>query len=197
MNSIIIFGLGNPGCEYKYTKHNIGHIILNYIAHKLNIAFQKKDTTSANIVSYKLNENKIILVKSLEYMNNSGISASKICNYYKISTENMLVVHDDLDINFGQAKAQFAGSNAGHNGIKSIDSAVGKNYYRIRLGISRPNSHLPDAVAKYVLSNFSKQEIETICITANAFWENISTADKLELQNLKVIVNNITSTLCN
>ena len=113
----------------------------------------------------KVGINKVIAFKSNDYMNDSGIAISKLVSFYKLNPENIYVIHDDLDLDFGKVRIKFAGSPAGHNGLKSIDERISKNYFRIRIGIGHPGDK--DKVLKYVLNDFKKKEIEVmkqICI---------------------------------
>ena len=144
----LIVGLGNPGSAYKNTRHNIGFMVIDHIIEKLKPSIIKKNSFKAEL--YKTDNN--LLLKPLTFMNLSGQSIFAVKNFYKIN--NIIVIHDDLDLKFGAVKFKKAGGNGGHNGLKSIDSLIGNDYVRIRMGIGRPNKD----VSSYVLNNFSKEE---------------------------------------
>ena len=157
----LIAGLGNPGQQYRNTRHNVGFIAVDYLQHCFNFVWTKSIKFNAEIASGIFNSHKILLAKPLCYMNLSGNPLQSICSYYKIPPENLIVIHDDIDLSVGSVKLKLAGSSAGHNGLKSIDSILGNDYYRIRIGVGRPtNSSV--GVADYVLSRFSNLESEKI-----------------------------------
>ncbi|MEK6734233.1 MAG: aminoacyl-tRNA hydrolase [Pseudomonadota bacterium] len=155
MNHILIIGLGNPGENYEDTRHNIGFKLTDAISEKFN--FPSYSNKFSSLVSSKIiNHNKITLIKPQTYMNLSGNSVSKLAHFYKIPTENIIVLHDDLDLAFLKVKMKIGGGAGGHNGIKSIDQHIGEGYYRVRIGIGKP-LHSKD-VSNFVLDNFSKEE---------------------------------------
>jgi PTH1 family peptidyl-tRNA hydrolase len=159
-----LIGLGNPGEKYLNTRHNIGYLALDEIIKKFENS-ESINKFSGQLWSDKINKKKIYAFKSNSFMNDSGIAVSKLVTFHKFEPENIYVIHDDLDLDFGKVRIKFAGSAAGHNGLKSIDERIGKNYFRVRIGIGHPGDK--DRVLKYVLSNFSKKEIEVmsqICI---------------------------------
>jgi PTH1 family peptidyl-tRNA hydrolase len=151
----LIVGLGNPGKDYIGTRHNIGFCLVdNYV--------QDVDWTNkfdGLLYSKTINEEKIFFFKPQTYMNNSGIAISKIVKYYDISLDNILVIHDDLDLEFGTYRIKFDSSSGGHNGIKSIISYLnGQEFWRLKIGISNDKSNVKD----YVLGKFKKEEKEVI-----------------------------------
>ena len=128
-NIILIVGLGNPGREYEKTRHNIGFICVDQISNHLRFpAFYKK--FDAVLADKAIKEKKIFILKPQTYMNLSGISVRKIVDYYKISVENVIVIHDEIDLKIGDVRVKRGGGNAGHNGLKSLDSYIGKDYLR-------------------------------------------------------------------
>ncbi|MGL9682112.1 MAG: aminoacyl-tRNA hydrolase [Wolbachia sp.] len=148
----LIVGLGNPGSQCELTYHNIGFITIDAICKCWNFqTFSKKADylTTSGII----NESKTILLKPYSFMNNSGISVAKIRNFYKLSLDNIIVIHDDADLKLGRIKIKKGGRSAGHNGLKSIDTFIGNDYWRLRFGIGRPNDQRD--LAYYVLSNFA------------------------------------------
>lgn len=148
----LVIGLGNPGLKYKKTRHNVGFIILdNYI----NSEKWLKKYNSLYIV-----KDDIIFLKPLTYMNLSGMDVQKFVNYYKVKPENILVIHDDLDILIGEYKLKNNSSSGGHNGIKSIISQLNtEKFGRLKIGIK--NETLGDA-SKFVTSKFNKEEFLTL-----------------------------------
>jgi PTH1 family peptidyl-tRNA hydrolase len=153
---MLIIGLGNPDSEYTDTRHNAGFMALDAIAGKLGLTFQDNSKFEGQIASTQFEGQKIFLLKPNTFMNLSGRSVSKIKNYYKIELSDIVVIHDEIDIDCGKIKHKIGGGSAGHNGIKSIDSNIGKDYHRIRIGIGRPEHK--DEVSDYVLKNFAKSE---------------------------------------
>ncbi|QKX03061.1 aminoacyl-tRNA hydrolase [Wolbachia endosymbiont of Litomosoides sigmodontis] len=148
----LIVGLGNPGSQYELTYHNIGFIVVNTICKYWNFPLFSK-RADCLITSGVINDNKIMLVKPYSFMNNSGIPVARIRNFYTFSLSDITVIHDDVDLELGRIKIKKGGNSAGHNGLKSIDSSIGNDYWRLRFGVGRPDdqSNLSD----YVLSKFS------------------------------------------
>ena len=151
----ILTGLGNPGPQYALNRHNIGFMVVDTIAQNYNFpAFKAK--FNAFISEGKIGSHKVILCKPLTFMNRSAQALSPLMNFYKVNLENLYVVHDDLDLVFSRLKIKQGGGAGGHNGLTSLDQALGKDYWRLRLGIGHPGH--ASAVSNYVLSNFSKFE---------------------------------------
>lgn len=157
---VLIVGLGNFGREYERSRHNIGFDIVNLLCARYGLSFSGAAKFSAEIASGVVDKTKLILLKPMTYMNLSGKSVLPVCSYYKILPQNIIVIHDDIDVQIGAIKYKFGGSSAGHNGLKSIDQAVGSNYHRIRIGVGRPPEKI--AVADYVLGKFPLGEYELI-----------------------------------
>lgn len=151
----LIVGLGNPGLEYKNTRHNIGFDYLDLIANKLNILnFQEKFNGLYARLKYK--EHDIILLKPCSYMNLSGEVIKKFVDYYKIDSKNILVIHDDLDMDVARLKLKENGSSGGHNGIKNIILNLGtEEFKRLKIGISK-NDFIE--TKNYVLGKFNQEE---------------------------------------
>jgi PTH1 family peptidyl-tRNA hydrolase len=149
----LIAGLGNPGDKYIKTRHNIGFLVIDEITKNLS-------TTSINNPNFQALTQKYlsnIYVKPQTFMNLSGESILNIAEYYNIPNENIIIIHDDIDLSFGTVKFKIGGGHGGHNGLRSIDSHIGKDYIRIRIGVGKPNNKVD--VANYVLSNFAKEEL--------------------------------------
>lgn len=155
----LIVGLGNPTKKYENTRHNMGFVVIdNYLENK-GIKEKYKEKFEALYLETNINNEKVIFVKPLTYMNNSGIAVSKFANFYKIAPKDILIVSDDLDLELGKFRLRSKGSSGGHNGLKSIISYLNTDEFkRLRVGISNNT----DNVIDYVLSGFSKQEKETL-----------------------------------
>ncbi|MFT4185658.1 MAG: aminoacyl-tRNA hydrolase [Micrococcaceae bacterium] len=161
-DSWLIVGLGNPGPNYSHNRHNIGYMVVDAIADTNNLKFKKSNKATAMVAESRLGYGgpRIILAKSLNYMNTVGQSITALAKYYKVPLAQVIVVHDELDLPSGVMKLKQGGSSAGHNGLKDLTRAFkSEGYLRIRLGIGRPRQ---GKTANYVLQNFSKQESETV-----------------------------------
>jgi peptidyl-tRNA hydrolase len=155
----LIAGLGNIGKEYQNTRHNIGFYFIDYFAQKENASINKTKFNGEYIEIIK-NDEKIILLKPGLYMNLSGIVIKKYIDYFKINPMDILIIHDDLDLQIGKFKLRPSGSSAGHNGLKNIEEQLAtQNYKRLKIGISK-NQNID--TKDYVLGTFTKQEKETI-----------------------------------
>lgn len=152
----LIIGLGNPGEEYRNTRHNVGFLFLDYFAQKNSFKLNKK--FNSEMLEISQNNEKNILAKPQTFMNRSGEAVSKIKNFYKIEKENLYVVHDDLDIRLGDFKIQKGVGPKLHNGILSIEESLKtKDFYRIRIGVdNRTDVKIPGQ--EYVLDRFTKEE---------------------------------------
>ncbi len=153
---MLIVGLGNIGDKYILTRHNIGFMIIDEMIKNLKTSSINKSNFKADV--YKSSYD--LFVKPKTYMNLSGEAVIAIKNYYKIENEEIIVIHDDLDLPFGTVKFKIGGGHGGHNGLKSLDSHIGKDYIRVRVGIGKPENK--EDVANYVLSNFSKEELNRL-----------------------------------
>ncbi len=152
----LIVGLGNPGPTYQNNRHNIGFMVIDEVL---------KNSSFNNISSKKFlgelyKKNDLLLLKPTTFMNLSGKSVASVSSFYKIPLENILVIHDDIDLPYGAIKIKRGGGNGGHNGLKSIDSLIGKEYNRLRLGVGKPVKK--EMVPSYVLSDFSDKEQEVL-----------------------------------
>ena len=156
---ILLVGLGNPTPDSKENRHNIGFKIIDAINQKFSLSKQKPKFKGL-LTTGKILNKKIYAIKPLTFMNNSGICIRELIEYFKIGVEDIIVFHDDLDIDFGKIKAKIGGSSAGHNGIASIDKFVGKDYSRVRIGIGKPDSKI--STSDYVLNNFSEDEQQNL-----------------------------------
>ena len=156
----IIAGLGNPGAEYAHTKHNVGFMLVDVLAEKLGAASWKEDFFSA-LTEVRIGGEKVFLVKPLTYMNNSGEALGPMLSYYKLDVDDLVVVHDDMDIPAGMVRIRRKGSSGGHKGIKSIIAHVGsEDFARVRIGIGRPPAGW--TVIHHVLAPFSTEDAPKI-----------------------------------
>ena len=154
---MLIVGLGNPGPEYKNTRHNIGFLVIDELISRRNA--QKLSSSNFEGLLYKFQNTSVslenhFLLKPLTFMNLSGNSIVAVKKFYKI--EEVIVIHDDLDLPFGTLRFKHGGGHGGHNGLRSADERISKNYIRVRMGIGKPEHK--GEVSSYVLSDFNEQE---------------------------------------
>ena len=157
---IMVVGLGNPGNEYARTRHNVGFMAVTYLAGE-NATW--KSEHDAMVARENIDGRAVIFVRPMTFMNLSGNAVGAIARYYKIPTENIVVIHDDMDLKPGSIREKVGGSSAGHNGIKSIDAAVGCEYRRIRIGIGHPRDFdLKIDPSDWVLGRMDDEELAKI-----------------------------------
>lgn len=164
-NEFLLVGLGNPGQKYHDTRHNVGFLAIDMLVRRWNEKFTQ---TKFNGECVRLSQrgSKIIVIKPMTYMNRSGQTVADFARFYKIAPENIVVLHDDLDMHPGRLKLVFGGGAGGHNGIRSITSCLGTNgFHRLKIGIGRPGAggvHEDFPVEKYVLSPMVQQELDQL-----------------------------------
>tara|TARA_B100000674_G_scaffold65746_1_gene45499 strand:+ start:1767 stop:2327 length:561 start_codon:yes stop_codon:yes gene_type:complete len=184
---LLFVGLGNPTPDSENNRHNVGFKIIDRINKEFGLSKQKPKfkglLTTGNIGSQK-----IYAIKPLTFMNNSGICIRELIEYFKIDAEDVVVFHDDLDVEFGKIKTKFGGSSAGHNGIASIDKFIGKDYSRVRIGIGKPKANIE--VSEFVLQNFDEDEIEGVEKILNHITDSISILIEKKLDLFSSTVNN-------
>ena len=184
---MLFVGLGNPTPDSQDNRHNIGFKIIDAINKKFTLSKQKPKfkglLTTGNIAN-----KKIYAIKPLTFMNNSGICIRELIEYFRIDAEDVIVFHDDLDIDIGKIKAKFGGSSAGHNGVESIDKFIGKEYSRVRVGIGKPGSKI--SAADYVLNNFNDDEKIELDKIVNNIIDSISILLDKKLDLFSSTVNN-------
>lgn len=167
----LIVGLGNPGIEYAETRHNVGFMTADALAGAYGFGpFRQK--FDGLVAEGRIGGEKIYLLKPQTYMNLSGNSVVKAAHFYKILPQNIIVIHDDMDLPVGKVKAKLGGGAGGHNGLKSIDAAVTPGYNRIRIGVGHPQGG-GEAVVNHVLSRFSKADAELLAADIEAVVQNI------------------------
>ena len=184
---LLFVGLGNPTPDSENNRHNVGFKIIDAINKKFSLSKQKPKfkglLTTGNVA-----DQKIYAIKPLTFMNNSGICIRELIEYFKIDAEDVIVFHDDLDVEFGKIKAKFGGSSAGHNGIASIDKFIGKDYSRVRVGIGKPKENFE--VSDYVLQNFDEDEMTGLEKITKDITDSISILVSKKLDLFSSTVNN-------
>ncbi|HLQ41175.1 MAG TPA: aminoacyl-tRNA hydrolase [Tetragenococcus sp.] len=152
----MIVGLGNPGKKYEYTKHNVGFMTIDQLAKENQTNF-RKNSFEAEVADFVVAGEKVLLVKPQTFMNDSGRAVGPLMTYFGIYEEELVVIHDDLDLPVGKVRLRQKGSAGGHNGLKSIISHLGNNHFnRIKIGIGRPAAHT--TVISHVLQPFNKEQ---------------------------------------
>jgi len=184
---LLFVGLGNPTPDSENNRHNVGFKIIDSINKKFGLTKQKPKFKGL-LTTGNINDKKVYAIKPLTFMNNSGICIRELIEYFKIDAEDVIVFHDDLDIEFGKIKAKFGGSSAGHNGISSIDKFIGKDYSRVRIGIGKPKENID--IADYVLQNFDEDETIDIDRISKNITESISILVEKKLDLFSSTVNN-------
>ena len=161
----LIVGLGNPGKKYEKNRHNIGFLVVDYLIEQFNAS-----KVSSKFKGDLFKSKEYLFLKPNTFMNLSGESVVLVKEYYKIDNNDIIVIHDDIDLKLGALRFKKGGSSGGHNGLKSIDKHIGNDYWRVRVGVGRPERK--EEVVNYVLSDFSEEELE--CVKKN--FENIKKA---------------------
>lgn len=179
----LIVGLGNPGLQYQYTRHNIGFMFLDYYAHLKNCTTSKLKFRG-EYCEFTENEEKVILFKPLTYMNHSGEAIIQIVQFFHIPLENVIVIYDDMDLEFARLRLREKGNAGSHNGLKNIVLHLqSTSFKRVRVGIGRPEQI---SFMDYVLSKFSQKELEVL----QEVFKDVSTAIDLFIQNKFLLAMN-------
>ncbi|MFG3497868.1 aminoacyl-tRNA hydrolase [Streptomyces sp. NPDC047928] len=157
----LIVGLGNPGPEYAANRHNVGFMVADLLARRTGGTFKRAQKAQAQVVEGRIGppgpgSRRVILAKPMSYMNLSGGPVTALRDFYKVPTERIVAVHDELDIDYGTLRLKLGGGDNGHNGLKSMTKAMGAEYHRVRFGIGRPPGRMQ--VADFVLKDFSSAE---------------------------------------
>ena len=184
---LLFVGLGNPTPDSENNRHNVGFKIIDNINKTFNLSKQKPKFKGL-LTTGNIENKKIYAIKPLTFMNNSGICIRELIEYFKIDSEDVIVFHDDLDVEFGKIKAKFGGSAAGHNGIASIDKFIGKDYSRVRVGIGKPKGNIK--ISDYVLQNFDDDEDVGIQKISRSITDSISILVEKNLDLFSSTVNN-------
>lgn len=185
----MIIGLGNPGDQYISNRHNIGFIVLDELVGRWRAAIPKDKWQSQYSIA-QVGSCKVHLVKPMAYMNKSGHAVARFCQFFKIAPDNLLIIHDDLDMAPARIKLVRGGGAGGHNGVKSIIQILGYNdFYRLKIGIGRPGQggvHPDFPVDKYVLSDFGTEEMNNM---HNRFADLVQGIEDLIVEGPSVAMN--------
>ncbi|MDC3114604.1 aminoacyl-tRNA hydrolase [Candidatus Pelagibacter sp.] len=184
---LLFVGLGNPTPDSENNRHNVGFKIIDTINKQFSLSKQKPKFKGL-LTTGNIGKKKVYAIKPLTFMNNSGICIRELIEYFKIDAEDVIVFHDDLDVEFGKIKTKFGGSSAGHNGIASIDKFIGKDYSRVRIGIGKPKNNIE--VADYVLQNFDEEESIDIEKVSKNITDSLSILVEKKLDLFSSTVNN-------
>jgi peptidyl-tRNA hydrolase, PTH1 family len=155
----LVIGLGNPGQEYASTRHNAGFMVVDLLAETLGAVYWK-DEAGARTTKVRLGDVDVVLAKPQTFMNVSGKSVKRLADAYGVPVEDLIVVHDDLDLGAGDIRAKSGGGHGGHNGLRSLHDAIGDGYLRVRVGIGRPPGRMDPA--DYVLEPLRGARLEQL-----------------------------------
>lgn len=162
---LLVVGLGNPGPQYATTRHNLGFLVADILADRIGSGFKVHKKSGAEVVTGRLGDRSVVLAKPRTYMNESGRQVGPLASFYSVAPADVIIIHDELDIDFGRIRLKFGGGAAGHNGLRSVSSALGTNdFQRVRIGVGRPPGRKSGAA--FVLENFTsteRPEVGTIC----------------------------------
>ncbi len=162
---LLVVGLGNPGDNYARTRHNLGFMVADLLAARLGSKFKAHKRSGAEVASGRLSAHSVLLAKPRCFMNESGRQVGPLAKFYSVAPADIIVIHDDLDLEFGSIRLKVGGGEGGHNGLRSVVAALGtKDFQRVRIGIGRPPGRKDPAA--FVLENFSaaeRAEVPTIC----------------------------------
>ncbi|CAM3981688.1 aminoacyl-tRNA hydrolase [Smaragdicoccus niigatensis] len=159
----LVVGLGNPGPQYERTRHNVGQMVVDVLAARVGSGFRIHKKSGADVVEARLGSTKIVLAKPRTFMNVSGRQIGPLANFFGIPAENVIVIHDELDLEFGTIRLKRGGGEGGHNGLKSLTAALStRDYLRVRFGIGRPPGRQDPA--DFVLKPFSSVEQKELAV---------------------------------
>lgn len=167
----LIVGLGNPGSEYQVTRHNVGFWFIDQLALQYNLTLKSEAKFLGDVGKLNTSQSNVWLLKPTTFMNRSGQSIARLAHFYKIKTENILIVHDELDLSSGIVKLKQGGGHGGHNGLRDSISQLGKDFYRLRLGIGHPGHK--EQVVNYVLGKPTKTEKKLVELSIDKSMESI------------------------
>ena len=162
---LLVVGLGNPGPQYAKTRHNVGFMVADLLAARMGASFKVHKRSGAEVATGRLGGRSVVLAKPRTYMNESGRHVGPLAKFFSVAPRDVVVVHDELDIDFGKVRLKLGGGEGGHNGLRSIANALGtKDFQRVRIGIGRPPGRKDPAA--FVLEPFSateRAEVPTLC----------------------------------
>jgi PTH1 family peptidyl-tRNA hydrolase len=152
----LIVGLGNPGATYASTRHNVGYLVADVLAGRIGARFKAHASKRADVVEGRLSDARVVLGRARSYMNESGGAVSTLAKYYSTEPAELIVIHDEIDLDFGRLRVKFSGGDNGHNGLKSLRQSLGTgDFYRVRVGVGRPGR---GDVHDHVLKSFTATE---------------------------------------
>jgi len=180
---LLVAGLGNPGREYAATRHNVGFMVADELARRLGGSWRAK--FSGDLAEVRLNGLRLALLKPQTFMNESGRSVGAAARFFKVEPEDLVVVHDEVDLEPGRLQARLGGGLAGHNGLRSVAQHLGTpEFGRLRIGVGRPERGDPRPVADFVLSEFSPElDVDSLVARAADAVESVATEGLEEAQN--------------
>lgn len=162
---LLVVGLGNPGPNYAKTRHNLGFMVVDILADRMGEKFKVHKRSGAEVTTGRLGGKSVVLARPRVYMNESGRQVGPLAKFYSVAPADVIIVHDELDIDFGRIRLKSGGGVAGHNGLRSVSTAFGTNdFQRVRVGVGRPPGQKSGAA--FVLENFNSRErteVPTIC----------------------------------
>lgn len=165
MEAALVVGLGNPGPDYQRTRHNVGFVVADVLANRIGGRFTAHKKSGADVVAARLGDRQVVIAKPRSFMNVSGRPVSALARFFSVGVENIVVLHDELDIDFGVVRLKRGGGEGGHNGLRSISASLGtKDYLRTRIGIGRPPGRMDPAA--YVLRPFApieRKQLDVVC----------------------------------
>jgi PTH1 family peptidyl-tRNA hydrolase len=161
----LVVGLGNPGPQYAKTRHNLGFMVADILAARLGASFKVHKRSGAEVATGRLGHRPVVLAKPRVFMNEAGRQVGPLAKFYSVTPGDVIVIHDELDIDFGRVRLKIGGGEGGHNGLRSVANALGtKDFQRVRIGIGRPPGRKDPAA--FVLEPFSaaeRAEVPTLC----------------------------------
>jgi PTH1 family peptidyl-tRNA hydrolase len=164
-SALLVVGLGNPGPQYAKTRHNLGFMVADLLAARIGASFKVHKRSGAEVATGRLGGRSVVLAKPRTYMNESGRHVGPLAKFYSIPPGDVVVIHDELDIDFGKIRLKLGGGEGGHNGLRSIANSLGtKDFQRVRIGVGRPPGRKDPAA--FVLEPFTsveRAEVPTVC----------------------------------
>jgi peptidyl-tRNA hydrolase, PTH1 family len=187
---LLIVGLGNPGPRYAATRHNVGFRVIDELARQCGVpASAFKERFHGEVASARLGNADLLLLRPQTFMNESGRSVQAACTFYKVKPSELIVAHDELDVPFSEVRLKQGGGDGGNRGIRSVTSALGPDYVRIRLGIGRPPPDFRGDVADFVLQAFASTELATVDQMVARAAEAVSLVTSLGLEKAMNRIN--------
>ncbi|WP_188545975.1 aminoacyl-tRNA hydrolase [Rhodococcoides trifolii] len=181
VDTALIVGLGNPGSQYERTRHNVGFVVAETIAARVGGKFSAHKRSNSDVVQARLGDRPVVIAKPRSYMNESGGPVAGLVRFFSVKPVNMIVVHDELDVDFGLVRLKLGGGEGGHNGLRSISKSLAtKDYLRVRVGVGRPPGRM-DA-ASYVLKPFAAAERTELGIVVEEAADAVELLLKLGLE---------------